>query len=126
MTGRSRHASPLQETGGHGLKAAGADRVEMCARELLRRNVGVDGSTVTAFEQICRVEPRPRLCQGHGRLIFQKEAAMKLYNSATHMKEEFVPNHPDIVKMYTCGPTVYHFAHIGNMRSYMMEDILEK
>ncbi len=51
---------------------------------------------------------------------------MKLYNSATRTKEEFVPNHPDIVKMYTCGPTVYHFAHIGNLRSYIMEDILEK
>ena len=35
---------------------------------------------------------------------------MYLYNSASHKKEEFVPNHPDIVKMYTCGPTVYHFA----------------
>ena len=45
---------------------------------------------------------------------------MKLYNSASHRKEEFVPNHPDIVKMYTCGPTVYHFAHIGNLRSYIM------
>ncbi len=51
---------------------------------------------------------------------------MKLYNSASRTKEEFVPNHPDIVKMYTCGPTVYHFAHIGNLRSYIMEDILEK
>ena len=51
---------------------------------------------------------------------------MKLYNSATRTKDEFVPNHPDIVKMYTCGPTVYHFAHIGNLRSYIMEDILEK
>jgi len=51
---------------------------------------------------------------------------MQLYNSATHTKEEFVPNHPDIVKMYTCGPTVYHFAHIGNLRSYIMEDVLEK
>ena len=51
---------------------------------------------------------------------------MKLYNSATRTKEEFVPNHPDIVKMYTCGPTVYHYAHIGNLRSYIMEDILEK
>ena len=45
---------------------------------------------------------------------------MKLYNSATRTKDEFVPNHPDIVKMYTCGPTVYHFAHIGNLRSYIM------
>ena len=51
---------------------------------------------------------------------------MKLYNSATRTKDEFVPNHPDIVKMYTCGPTVYHFAHIGNLRSYIMEDVLEK
>ena len=51
---------------------------------------------------------------------------MYLYNSATRRKEEFVPNHPDIVKMYTCGPTVYHFAHIGNLRSYIMEDVLEK
>lgn len=51
---------------------------------------------------------------------------MKLYNSATRTKEEFVPNHPDIVKMYTCGPTVYHFAHIGNLRSYIMEDILDR
>ncbi len=51
---------------------------------------------------------------------------MKLYNTATRAREDFVPNHPDIVKMYTCGPTVYHFAHIGNLRSYIMEDILEK
>ncbi|MBQ2224148.1 MAG: cysteine--tRNA ligase, partial [Oscillospiraceae bacterium] len=51
---------------------------------------------------------------------------MYLYNSASHKKEEFVPNHPDLVKMYTCGPTVYHFAHIGNLRSYIMEDVLEK
>ena len=51
---------------------------------------------------------------------------MYLYNSAAHRKEEFVPNHPDIVKMYTCGPTVYDFAHIGNLRCYLMEDVLEK
>ena len=51
---------------------------------------------------------------------------MYLYNSATHKKEEFVPYDPQLVKMYTCGPTVYHFAHIGNLRSYIMEDVLEK
>ena len=51
---------------------------------------------------------------------------MYLYNSATHKKEEFVPYDPKLVKMYTCGPTVYHFAHIGNLRSYIMEDVLEK
>ncbi|HJA62963.1 MAG TPA: cysteine--tRNA ligase [Candidatus Intestinimonas stercoravium] len=51
---------------------------------------------------------------------------MKLYNSASHQKEEFVPHDPGKVRMYTCGPTVYHFAHIGNLRSYLMEDVLEK
>ncbi len=51
---------------------------------------------------------------------------MYLYNSLSHKKELFVPNNPDLVKMYTCGPTVYHFAHIGNLRSYIMEDVLEK
>ncbi len=51
---------------------------------------------------------------------------MYLYNSLTHKKELFVPNSPDVVKMYTCGPTVYHFAHIGNLRTYIMEDVLEK
>ena len=51
---------------------------------------------------------------------------MYLYNSATHKKELFQPNSPDIVKMYTCGPTVYHYAHIGNLRTYIMEDVLEK
>ncbi len=51
---------------------------------------------------------------------------MQLYNSATHRKEEFIPHVPGKVSMYTCGPTVYHFAHIGNLRTYMMEDVLEK
>ena len=52
---------------------------------------------------------------------------MYLYNSATHKKkEEFNTHTPGHVEMYTCGPTVYHFAHIGNLRSYIMEDVLEK
>ena len=45
---------------------------------------------------------------------------MYLYNSATHKKEEFKTHTPNHVEMYTCGPTVYHFAHIGNLRSYIM------
>ena len=51
---------------------------------------------------------------------------MKLYNSLTREIENFVPNDGKNVKMYTCGPTVYHFAHIGNLRTYIMEDILER
>ena len=42
---------------------------------------------------------------------------MELYNTLTQKKEEFVPHTPGQVKMYTCGPTVYHYAHIGNLRS---------
>ena len=51
---------------------------------------------------------------------------MQLYNSATRQKDEIIPNEPGKIKMYTCGPTVYHFAHIGNLRTYIMEDVLEK
>ena len=51
---------------------------------------------------------------------------MLLYNSLSRTREEIIPNHPGKIKMYTCGPTVYHFAHIGNLRTYIMEDILEK
>lgn len=51
---------------------------------------------------------------------------MKIYNTLTRKIEEFIPNNKNEITMYTCGPTVYHFAHIGNLRSYIMEDILEK
>ncbi len=49
---------------------------------------------------------------------------MKLYNSLTRQREDFYTNEPGKVKIYTCGPTVYHYAHIGNLRTYMMEDVL--
>ena len=51
---------------------------------------------------------------------------MKLYNTLTRKIEDFVPWEDGVVKMYTCGPTVYSYAHIGNLRTYIMEDILEK
>ena len=51
---------------------------------------------------------------------------MKLYNTLNKKIEEFIPNKGKDVKMYTCGPTVYHYAHIGNLRTYISEDILEK
>ena len=51
---------------------------------------------------------------------------MKLYNTLTRKVEDFIPHNKDEVTMYTCGPTVYHYAHIGNIRSYISEDVLEK
>lgn len=51
---------------------------------------------------------------------------MKLYNTLTKKVEEFIPHEEGIIRMYTCGPTVYHYQHIGNMRTYITEDIFEK
>ena len=51
---------------------------------------------------------------------------MLLYNSLTRTRDEFVPREAGKVSMYTCGPTVYHFAHIGNLRTYIMEDVLDR
>lgn len=51
---------------------------------------------------------------------------MKLYNTLTRKKEEFAPLDGKTVRMYSCGPTVYNFAHIGNMRTYVFMDILRR
>lgn len=51
---------------------------------------------------------------------------IRFYNTLTKRVEEFVPNVPGKVSLYTCGPTVYHYAHIGNLRCYIMEDILDR
>ena len=51
---------------------------------------------------------------------------MKLYNTLSRKIEEFVPYEEGKVKLYTCGPTVYHYAHIGNIRNYIGHDILDK
>ena len=62
----------------------------------------------------------------YAHLAGRKGETMYLYNSATREKELFTPREAGKVSIYTCGPTVYHFAHIGNLRTYAMEDILEK
>ena len=52
--------------------------------------------------------------------------ALKFYNTFGKRKLEFKPLEDKLVKMYTCGPTVYNFAHIGNFRSYVSQDILKR
>lgn len=54
------------------------------------------------------------------------ENKFRIYNTLTREVETIIPNEDGRIGMYTCGPTVYHFAHIGNLRSYIMEDVLEK
>ncbi|MFH1565671.1 MAG: cysteine--tRNA ligase [bacterium] len=52
--------------------------------------------------------------------------SLHLYNSLTRKKEEFIPINPPFVDLYTCGPTVYNYAHIGNLRTYIFNDILQR
>ncbi|WP_123053791.1 cysteine--tRNA ligase [Clostridium sp. JN-1] len=49
-----------------------------------------------------------------------------IYNTLSRKKEKFIPVHENKVGMYTCGPTVYDYAHIGNLRTYIFEDVLKK
>ncbi|MDP3765561.1 MAG: cysteine--tRNA ligase, partial [Nanoarchaeota archaeon] len=51
---------------------------------------------------------------------------LKLHNTLTRKKEDFKPIKDKIVNIYTCGPTVYDFAHIGNFRAYICSDILKR
>ena len=51
---------------------------------------------------------------------------MKVYNTLTRKKEEFIPIEPGKVKMYSCGPTVYNFFHIGNARPFIVFDVLRR
>ncbi len=51
---------------------------------------------------------------------------LKLYNTETRQKEEIIPLDGRTIRMYTCGPTVYNFAHIGNFRTYIFEDLLRR
>jgi len=51
---------------------------------------------------------------------------LKVYNTLTRKKQEFIPIQKDKVRMYSCGPTVYNYAHIGNLRTYTFNDILKR
>ncbi len=51
---------------------------------------------------------------------------LQFYNTLTRKKEEFTPVNPPLVTMYSCGPTVYNYAHIGNLRTYVFMDELRR
>lgn len=58
--------------------------------------------------------------------IYLDHFSLKFFNTASRQKETLIPLHDRHVKMYTCGPTVYNFAHIGNFRTYVFEDLLRR
>lgn len=59
-------------------------------------------------------------------LILEDKMSFKIFNTLTRQKQEFVPLEKGKVKMYTCGPTVYNYAHVGNFRSYIFADIFKR
>ena len=52
--------------------------------------------------------------------------ALRFYNTLTQQVEPFAPLHGNVVRMYTCGPTVYNYVHIGNLRTFTFQDILRR
>ena len=60
------------------------------------------------------------------RLLTWAMPPLRFYNTLTHAIEEFKPLTPPVVRMYSCGPTVYDFAHIGNFRSFLFTDVLRR
>ena len=52
--------------------------------------------------------------------------ALRIFNTLSHRREEFMPLEPERVRIYTCGPTVYRYAHIGNLRTYLLADWLRR
>ena len=52
--------------------------------------------------------------------------ALRFYNTLTQTTEPFAPFHGNVVRMYTCGPTVYNYVHIGNLRTFTFQDILRR
>ena len=55
-----------------------------------------------------------------------KDIPIKLQNTLTDKKDVFTPRKESVVTMYNCGPTVYNYAHIGNLRSYIFADTLKR
>src|SRR5262249_1745431 len=51
---------------------------------------------------------------------------LRIYNTLTNSREEFRPAEPGVVRFYTCGPTVYDYAHIGNFRTFVFQDLLRR
>lgn len=78
------------------------------------------------FVPKCGFAPNYKFADMERSKMTNMENRLSFYNTLTRKVEQFIPNEDGKVAMYTCGPTVYHFAHIGNLRSYIMEDLLEK
>lgn len=72
----------------------------------------------------CNAKVRPELDQSACSLNAAHMSDLCLFNSLTRQLEPFVPVHPGEARVYSCGPTVYNYPHIGNMRAYVFADIL--
>jgi cysteinyl-tRNA synthetase len=68
----------------------------------------------------------PKIFEFSVQELFKPGMTVRLYNTVTRSVEDFVPLDPTTVTMYTCGPTVYNYAHIGNLRAYVFADVLRR
>ena len=85
-----------------------------------------DACATGAFD--CAGAPNPASPNGENRLTSAARMSVRLFNTYSRQTEDFTPLDPagQRVKMYTCGPTVYNHAHIGNFRAYIFEDLLQR
>lgn len=97
--------------------------------------VRIDGERVDDLDQINIPDPLMNLIKENQAEInslkkrskrIKGEAKMRIFNTMTRQKEEFIPNNPDEVKIYACGPTVYNYIHIGNARPLCVFDVLRR
>src|ERR1043165_4659354 len=101
------------------------------SREWSRRRDGDFGRWLLAFGQT-RCRRLRRLCSGQQPIAKRQQPLrsprmpLRLYNTLTHQLEEFRPGDPSRVTFYSCGPTVYDDAHIGNFRSFLAADVLRR
>lgn len=76
-----------------------------------------------AYESIEKIAA---VCKADSSVIYRKDSAMKVYNTLSKQKEEFVPLQPGKVSIYVCGPTVYNLIHIGNARPMIVFDTVRR
>ena len=61
-----------------------------------------------------------------GRRAYDRGMPLRIHNTLTRRVEEFIPRRPPEVTIYACGPTVYDYAHIGNLSSYLFYDVVRR
>ena len=95
-------------------------------KERTRRVRTAAALPMNAHIRKCAPKSEKRARCESGRFLFFRNRVMKIFNTLTRKKEDLIPLKDKTVAMYSCGPTVYNFAHIGNLRTYIFMDLLRR